>query len=380
MFGKRAATVVTGVLALVGIAVSQAPTVASEDAPATAPATAPVAQANTVAQRAATAADGEVVDLPVSFTVRNVNNTRSQCSVDGETYTIRGHLTAPAEVLAQPDPEITLYVHGTNTGEWIWRLGVDGHNYTQELAARGHASVTIDRLGYGSSDIPDGFASCSGAHAEHAHQIVQQLRSGDYTVTGGEPTAFSRVYLAGHSSGALVAETVAVSYPDDVDGIILTGWAAIGLTGETNRRFLGAYERCLNGGEPKNEPGDPAGYVYFDGTPEDFLAGGLSPDADPRVVEAIEPLQPRNPCGVMVSEPMGILQDLELVDDIEVPVYLVFGEKDVLRQGVQSYPGLFTSSGDVTDLTVPDAGHFLPLDINAPMLFDGVAGWLDKHR
>jgi alpha-beta hydrolase superfamily lysophospholipase len=319
-----------------------------------------------------------VVDLPVEFTVDNVNRSRGQCSADGEEYTVRGHLTAPAEVLAADDPAVALLVHGTNTGEWIWRLDVQGRNYVHELAERGHASVTIDRLGYGSSDIPDGFASCSGAHADIAHQVVEQLRAGGYGVEGDDPVAFDTVVMGGHSSGALVAETAAVSF-GGVDGLLLTGWAAVGITDDTNRRFLSAYQTCLEGGEEHAGPGDPTGYVYFDPTLEDFLDGGLGARADPAVAARVQEHWGRNPCGVMVSEPMAILYDLDAVDEIDVPVHLVFGAHDVLRQGVEGYPGLFTSSPEVTQTTLPDAGHFVTADAGSELLYDTAAAWMERH-
>ncbi|MEU0491972.1 alpha/beta fold hydrolase [Nocardiopsis sp. NPDC006139] len=319
-----------------------------------------------------------VVDLAVEFTVDNVNRTRGQCSADGEEYTVRGHLTAPEEVLAADAPAVALLVHGTNTGEWIWRLDVEGRNYVNELAERGHASVTIDRLGYGSSDIPEGFASCSGAHADIAHQVVEQLRAGDYRVEGDAPVSFDTVVMGGHSSGALVAESVAVSF-GGVDGLLLTGWAAVGITDDTNRRFLTAYRTCLEGGEEHGSPGDPRGYVHFDPTLEDFTEGGLGPHADPAVVAEIEGLWGRNPCGVMVSEPMAILYDLDLIGEIDVPVHLVFGAHDVLRQGVEGYPGLFTSSPEVTETTLTDAGHFVTIDAGAELLYDTAAEWMDRH-
>ncbi|MEV7284496.1 alpha/beta fold hydrolase [Streptomyces sp. NPDC093252] len=356
------------------------------------------APANPVSAPAADTApllpDSEVVDLPVEFEVVNRNRTASQCTSDGKPYTLRGHLTAPRSVLetatgdggADAAPAVTLYVHGTNTGEWVWRLDPPGPRagLTHELARRGHASVTIDRLGYGSSDIPDGFASCSGAHADMAHQIVQQVRSGSYTVremprgTDGRPR-FGQVFLAGHSSGALVAETVAASFEGAVDGLLLTGWAAVGVTGETNRRFLAAYAVCQQGGEPKDKAGDPKGYVHFDPVREDFLAGGFGPGTDPEVLADVAPLWPRNPCGVMASEPAGILTDLQLIGRIETPVFLAFGAEDVLRQGVEGYPALFTASDDVRTVTLADSGHFVTLDQDAARLQDEMDGWLDTH-
>ena len=353
-------------------------------APAAASVSAASAQAGPAPAPTATAPTGPatlpegVVDLPVEFTVDNVNRTRGQCSADGEEYTVRGHLTAPASVLAAEDPAVMLLVHGTNTGEWIWRLDVQGRNFGHELAARGHASVTIDRLGYGSSDIPNGFATCSGAHSDIAQQVVERLRDGDYEIDGDDAAAFDTVFMGGHSSGALVAETAAVSF-GGVDGLFLTGWAAVGITNDTNRRFLTAYETCLRGGEPHSEPGDPRGYVHFDATLDDFLEGGLGPEAAPEVVAAVEEQWGPNPCGVMVSEPMAILYDLGLVGEIDVPVHLVFGSLDVLRQGVEGYPGLFTSSPEVTETTLEGAGHFVTVDEGSERVYDAAAAWMERH-
>jgi pimeloyl-ACP methyl ester carboxylesterase len=325
-----------------------------------------------------TAAEPAIVDIPVAFTVDNVNRTLSPCASDGGRYTLRGHLTAPAAELRRPDRTVTLYLHGTNTGEWIWRLAGEHGSYVRALAARGHASVTIDRLGYGASPLPDGFATCSGAQADMAHQVVQQLRTGHYRLEGQEPVAFGRIFAAGHSSGALLAETAAYSF-GDVDGVIATGWAAIGLTPDTNRRFSDAYRRCLAGGDPQPTVGGTTGYVYFDQTTADFLAGGLGPSASRRTRAAVTPLHVRNPCGVMVSEPMGIMYDLMRVDEIRVPVHIVFGARDVLRQDVARYPTMFSSSPDVSVETLPNSGHFLTLDVDAGVLSEHIANWLDRH-
>jgi alpha-beta hydrolase superfamily lysophospholipase len=320
----------------------------------------------------------ETVDIPVSFAVADVDRSASRCASDGRAYTIRGHLTVPAAVLARPRPAVTLYIHGTNTGEWIWRVpAADGVTFVAGEAARGHASVTIDRLGYGSSDRPNGFASCTGAHADIVHQIVGQLRAGTYHADGVRAPRFSRVVLAGHSSGALVAEIEAYSF-HDIDGVISLAWAAVGLTPDTSRRFFTAYRSCLTAARTPDRPGD--GYVPFDGSREDFLAGGLSASASPAVVRAVAPLYAAAPCGVMASEPMAILQDLPRISQVDVPVFLVFGARDVLRQNVERYPLLFTGSRDVTTLTLPDSGHFVTVDVGAAQARDAVAAWLDRQE
>ena len=59
-----------------------------------------------------------------------------------------------------------------------WRLDVPGYHHTEEIARSGQASVTIDRLGYGDSDRPNGFGLCLGGEADITAQIIEHLRGG----------------------------------------------------------------------------------------------------------------------------------------------------------------------------------------------------------
>jgi hypothetical protein len=122
-----------------------------------------------------------VVDLPVSFKVENVNRSKVPCLSYGREYTVRGHLVAPGSTLTSAAPRaVTIYLHGTTVGEPTWRFkAVAGYDYAYEQARAGHASVTIDQLGYGASDIPNGNQICTGSQADIVHQIVGKLRSGD---------------------------------------------------------------------------------------------------------------------------------------------------------------------------------------------------------
>ena len=102
---------------------------------------------------------------------------------DGGTYTVRGHLTAPKKGKRSG---VTLYLHGLGLGEWLWNFQpVKSYNFVAGMARAGHASVSVDRLGYGASDKPpDGKSLCIGSQADVAHQIVGQLKAGSYTVAG----------------------------------------------------------------------------------------------------------------------------------------------------------------------------------------------------
>src|SRR5436309_9794607 len=106
-------------------------------------------------------ASGAVIELPVSFTVQNTNSSQDPCPSDGATYTIRGHITAPAGALSVSPRTITMYLSGYEGGQWNWDLKVPGYDYAAEMAKLGHMSLTLDELGYGQSGFPpDGNLTC----------------------------------------------------------------------------------------------------------------------------------------------------------------------------------------------------------------------------
>src|SRR3954471_12291137 len=111
---------------------------------------------------------GPIADVPVAFRVQNTNTSQVPCQSDGASYVVRGHLTGPRSARV-----VTLYYEGFESGEWNWRFRrVPGYDYAADMAERGHASVTLDQVGYGASGHPFGFATCFGAQADIAHQII----------------------------------------------------------------------------------------------------------------------------------------------------------------------------------------------------------------
>src|SRR5437764_1482064 len=163
-----------------------------------------------------------VRSIPVRFRVANTNRSGIPATSDGKTYTVRGHLTGPRRVLAHPHA-VTLYFFGYDAGEWNWRLtDVKGYNHPLEMARRGHVSVTIDELGYDSSDHPEGMGTCMGAQADMAHKIVGMLRRGRYGARGRRAPRFSEIVLAGHDVADNGTGAVRVGRPRDA-GVVTRG-------------------------------------------------------------------------------------------------------------------------------------------------------------
>src|SRR5436305_2853309 len=128
-----------------------------------------------------------VVSLPVAFRVVNSNTSAAPCSSDGAAYTVRGHLIGPRSALSNGrGGAITAYLYGYEGGEWNWDLrSPPGYAYANQMARRGHVSLTLDELGYGKSDRPaDGNGICVGSEADMTHQIIEQLRHGSYRPPG----------------------------------------------------------------------------------------------------------------------------------------------------------------------------------------------------
>ncbi|WP_225799012.1 alpha/beta hydrolase [Streptomyces sp. NK15101] len=323
---------------------------------------------------------GGIVDLPVEFRVVNRNRSALACNTDGRTYTVRGHLTAPAGLLDRPGPgrpPVTVYQHGFEAAEWYWRVDVPGYHHSEEMARRGQISLTFDRVGYGASDRPDGRQLCLGGAADMTHQIVGLLRSGAYTVKGrATAPRFGKVALAGHDRGAQIAQIAAYSF-HDVDGLVLTGWSDGGLTDEDDARFFAALTSCMQGGVPAVAPDDPVGYVHLDPGPREFAQGNFA-DTDPRVLDVALARQSRHSCGEQAAQLEGVLVDTRRLDRIRVPVALVLGAEDRRVGGGSAHRARFTGTADTALLTVRGSGHFLALERGARQIHDFLADWLEQ--
>ena len=322
-----------------------------------------------------------VVDLPVRFRVLDVNRSLLPCPADGAPATIVGRLVAPTSVLAHPGraANVTLYLHQFSFGKWFWDFPDPAYDYAAIEARAGHVSVLIDRLGYGQSSHPNGYATCLGADADEEHQIVVQLRSGSYELRGAPARSFQHVVLAGHSGGAMDSEIEAYSF-GGVDGLIIFAQADQDPTSLGTQEGLREGLVCALGGQA-SYPAGPGGYAYFGQTASDWERDYFH-DADPRIVAAAAALRYRDPCGDVGSFVQGLVADHLYDPGITVPVLLLYGLDDALFSqpaAGQDERTLFTGSRDVSLSFVPGAGHALTLQRSAPAVRERVSQWLGAH-
>ena len=329
-----------------------------------------------VAARSAAPATAAPAPVPVqsravSFPVHNTNRSMVPCDSDGAAYTIVGHLVAPAEnTVMRP---VVLDLHGLGFGEFFWSFdAVAGYDWAQTLAARGVASVVIDRIGYGRSGRPPGTQSCIGAQADVAHQIVQELRSGSYGLDGGEAPRFGRVALAGHSAGGAITEVEAYSF-HDVEGVVVLSYADLRPSLRTLAALTQAVITCVGGG-------NPPGHAPFGKSDADFQAL-MFHHADPRVVAAVTAMRNPEPCGDDASLLAAIATSVREVPSITVPVLLVIGDHDAVfpPPALESQRHLFAGSHDVTTVSIPDTGHAVTVERSVGVTRDAVVSWLCGH-
>lgn len=321
-----------------------------------------------------------VVQREVSFTVKNVNRSLIPCQADGKTYTVRGHLTGPASELTRPK-SVTLLLHGLSYGEFFSNYSAQsGYNFARKQAAGRHTTVTIDRLGYGASDKPVGTGICFGSRADIAHQIVTQLRAGSYTLAGTAPR-FSKVVLAGHSVGGIIAQAEAYSF-GDIDGLMVLSYSDTDVSPGAVKALKAAIVACAEGGQRADRGRGPAGYVYFGAnTPQQFIAAHFfTPNADPRVVETTAAKRSMDPCGDVSSYMAAVRTNLLNVAKIKVPVLVMTGGQDAIYPVPASkQAGLLTGSRDVTAVTVAGTGHALTLHGSRDKVSNAISTWLNVH-
>ena len=325
-----------------------------------------------------------VTSLPVSFEVENVNRSKVACASDGATYTVRGHIVGPTKELRRETINgATLYLHGLSFGEFFWDFAqAQNYNFATSQAKAGQVSVVIDRLGYGSSDKPEGNSICVGSRADIAHQIVLDLRAGSYEVTpSGQAPEFSRVVLAGHSYGGQIAQVAAYSF-GDIDGLVVIGYADRVQSQLLKDNAAYAAKVCASGGLRVGGAG-PAGYAPF-GPPEG-AAAALFNSAEPAVQSAALQLLTIDPCGDTASFASAVAVDLVNVPSIKVPVLIIAGGRDALFP-VPAGPdqaSLYTGARSVDQVTLPTFAHAVTLEYAyAPSALRPLNDWLQKvfHR
>lgn len=314
----------------------------------------------------------QVVSKPVVFDVGNRNQTPAVCVTDGRAYQLRGRLVGTrAQLNGRTGAErVNVLVHDFAAGGWFWHLrDRPAYDYATQLAKRGEVSLVLDRLGYDGSPLADGRGTCLGAQATMLNQVVQHLRSGAYHFANDrrkDPLHAAHVVLHGHAVGAAIAQLEAGTF-SDVDGLVLMSWSDANASDRAVRAASEQVGTCLRGAE----------YASYGASAEAYrsLFFRTAPAA---VQRAATRLRNPDPCGDAFSLAPTLLASGLAARQVDVPVLLLFGQRDVqVRSGAPAAQArAYSSDATVTTRTIAGAASALPLERSAPTTRQHVLRWL----
>ncbi|RYN31444.1 hypothetical protein AA0113_g3394 [Alternaria arborescens] len=123
---------------------------------------------------------------------------------------------------------IQLLSHGIGFDKTYWDLEYDNYNYSyvDVALAAGYSTLAIDRLGIGLSSHGDPFNEIQAqAEVEALNSVTTQLRKGEIPEIS---CAYDKVIHVGHSFGSVQSYWLSALYPENTDGVILTGFSVAG--------------------------------------------------------------------------------------------------------------------------------------------------------
>ena len=280
-----------------------------------------------------------VVDKPAEFSVVNHNTTGIPCTPtrpDGQRYVVHASLVAPSTLLGARPRSVVMALSGIIiSGQRLWRVVWNGSHdldFGLAMARRGQAVATVPLLGYYgsvSATGPNGNQVCAAAESDVIHQVVQELRSGNYTY-GGASTgpAFDRVAMMAFSIGGEYAKAEAYVF-HDINGIVTVGSSPPSfVTPLAAKLAQSSVPDCVKQDRHKNANGTgPPGYsmaatpiaqkvLFYDKDPRDYAV--LAANAEP------------SPCGIFGSGQQLLKADIKGLPKINVPVLLAYGQHDGL--------------------------------------------------
>lgn len=340
----------------------------------------------------ATNDNGQVTETEVCFAV----------NVNGAASTVRGTLFATRQY--EWNKRAMVLLHGAASDRSAWTgLAPLTPNIPQSLARSGYGVFAIDRIGYGESSYEGpggGFGLLVDTQVKATREIVTQIQDGSFSVTEGScedgtPSGQTAdtVFLAGHSSGALIAQAFATRY-DDLAGIIVLAWSGFDPSGEAVSSLVDNHILPQVFIEGK----DYVTWVpYVDGYSMECESGFFNArGASPVVIETV--------CteGFLGTTPTGEFFDLGIVigevaanvgNAGDTAVLFVMGRKDAYMPGPAGGP-----SGEEVDIQTPEIAHWQAncncevsvvearhsghmIQAHRDMFFASarMANWLDQH-
>jgi pimeloyl-ACP methyl ester carboxylesterase len=216
--------------------------------------------------------------------------------------------------------EVILFVHGAGGSQFIW-------SYQKTFFEKGYHPIVLELSGHGESGGRG--EDEIGRYADHIHSFLKTL-------------GLRKVFLVGHSMGGAIVQTLALTHPEVIHGIVLVGTGA----------RLKVVPEILNG--IKNN---------FEETVRKIARFAYSPKVSPDLIEqGIENLLQCSP-QVLYGDFLACDRfDLtKEVEQIELPTLVLCGDEDQLTP--VKYSEFLQSRILRSKLEIiPGAGHMVMIE------------------
>ncbi|KZV83132.1 alpha/beta-hydrolase [Exidia glandulosa HHB12029] len=294
------------------------------------------------------------------------------------TFDVHLRFCEPTVLVPSRAGTLQTLLHGGTYGVDYMDAGFEPetYSYVRYAAARGYATLNMDRIGYGASDHPDPMNVLqTPLDVATLAEIIRLSRAGRIS---GAHRGFDTIVGVGHSLGSVILNSLVAAEPQLLDAVVLTGYA---------HKLSDIDLPALSGMGPANLIG-PA---RFGGLASDYLSTanastraaafyGVEGSFDPAALAFDEAHKDTVALGEFLTSAAPIPAPKFTGD-----VLTVNGEDDLvaclepgcanLKNEAQYYP----SANSVDYAVIKNAGHSVNFHLAAQDLYAKIHAWLTQH-
>jgi pimeloyl-ACP methyl ester carboxylesterase len=257
---------------------------------------------------------------------------------------------------------VVLLIHGFGIGWPYYDLEIRDYSMMDFLARRGFDVYAIDQRGYGKSTHVNGLTVRAEQSADDLKSVVDFIKG---------RTGATKINIAGHSWGGVVATVFAGRYQDDVERLILIGTPYQAVPEAYAVRLAPLIAMIKN-----------TGLEYIPNTHHLTVASTLfSYEQD--VIDLYQDWVNKN----YLQVPSGLLLDLEnfehaqYIPQITIPTLLINGENEYVVDFQDAMNCLHDLGSEVKDMIVMgNSSHLIFLEELAhKRLNEAVYGWFSRQ-
>lgn len=270
---------------------------------------------------------------------------------------------------------VTVSGAGYNSLYWDFPYEPDTYSFARAALRRGYATFNFDRPGMGRSDRPFGGSLGVDNQAGVLAQLIEALRA-NYS--------FHAVVTVGHSFGSTISLAHALSFPQNVDGLVLTGFVH-NSNPAFNLAMRDGVDLAAFNGPFAGSVVDPTYVISKPDSRGDIFY--TRENTDPRVIE----MDSLNPETTTIGEVITMAKYFkDQSKALNVPAFTLIGEDDFVvcggavectdHEAITRWESeYFPPEACHEIVVVEDTNHNANLHLNAPDNYRIMLDWVDRR-